>query len=129
MGDLFDQDLGPLQILVFAICGFIILAFAAFMIAAVWKVYSKAGKPGWAAIVPIYNLIVLLEIIGRPLWWIFLFLIPLANVVFSFIVHIDLAKSFGKTTGKISNATKVGISPCSVLPSRRREVSRTRTCR
>ena len=99
MGDLFDQDLGPLQTLVFAICGFIFLAFTVFMIAALWKVYRKAGKPGWVAIIPIYNYIVLLEIIGRPLWWIFLFLIPLANIVFSFIIHIDLAKSFGKSTG------------------------------
>ena len=69
------------------------------MIAAMWKVFTKAGKPGWAAIIPIYNVIVLLEIVGRPLWWIVLFLIPLVNVVVMLIVYNDLSKSFGKGIG------------------------------
>ena len=38
------------------------------VIAGMWKTFAKAGKPGWASIVPIYNVIVLLEIAGRPLW-------------------------------------------------------------
>lgn len=79
-----------------AVCA---LAVAVLMIAGMWKTFEKAGKPGWAAIIPIYNVIVLLEIVGRPLWWILLFLIPLANIVFSFIVHIDVARSFGQGTG------------------------------
>ncbi|MBI2931015.1 MAG: signal peptidase I [Planctomycetes bacterium] len=66
-------------------------------LAGIWKVFAKAGKPGWAAIVPIYNLVVLLEIAGRPLWWIVLFLIPCVNfVVFIIVVH-DVAKKFGKS--------------------------------
>jgi hypothetical protein len=69
------------------------------LIAALWKIFTKAGKPGWAAIVPIYNGIVLLEIIGRPLWWIVLLLIPFVNIVIAFITSLDLAKSFGKGTG------------------------------
>ncbi len=68
-------------------------------IVAGWKVFAKAGKPGWASIVPIYNIIVLLEIIGRPVWWIVLFLVPLVNIVVSFIIVFDLAKSFGKGSG------------------------------
>ena len=86
------EDLG-------AIFWIIYLAVIIVIIAAFWKVYAKAGKPGWAAIVPIYNLIVLLEIVGRPLWWFFLFLIPGVNFIIGIIVYIDLAKSFGKSAG------------------------------
>jgi hypothetical protein len=75
------------------------LAIAVLLIAALWRVFSKAGQPGWAAIVPIYNTIVLLRIAGRPWWWLLLMLIPLVNVVLLFIVYIDLARSFGKGTG------------------------------
>ena len=64
-----------------------------------WKIFTKAGKPGWAAIVPIYNIIVLLEIVGRPIWWIVLFLIPCVNIVAGALVSIDLGKCFGKSTG------------------------------
>ena len=79
--------------------GLIWLAVVVLMIAALWKIFAKAGKPGWAAIVPIYNIIVLLEIVGRPLWWIVLMLIPFVNLVVSFIVAFDLAKVFGKGAG------------------------------
>ncbi len=64
-----------------------------------WKVYTKAGKPGWAVLIPIYNYYVLLEIVGRPGWWLIMFLIPGVNVIFLFIVSFDLAKAFGKGTG------------------------------
>jgi hypothetical protein len=75
------------------------LAVIVLMIAGLWQVFTKAGKPGWAAIIPIYNLIILLEIIGRPIWWIILMLIPCVNIVVAAIVFIDLAKSFGKGVG------------------------------
>ncbi len=75
------------------------LGFLIVMIASIWKVFVKAGKPGWAGIVPIYNAIVMLEIAGRPLWWIILMLIPVVNFVIVIIVMIDLAKRFGKGTG------------------------------
>jgi hypothetical protein len=87
---------------VFAFLGVIFLCALAATIATVagmWKTFEKAGKPGWAAIIPIYNMIVVLEITGRPIWWIFLFLIPLANIVFGIIIHVDLAKSFGQGVG------------------------------
>jgi hypothetical protein len=64
-----------------------------------WKVYSKAGKPGWACIIPIYNLIVLLEIVGKPIWWIFLFLIPCVNIIFIIWTINLLSKSFGQSEG------------------------------
>ena len=73
------------------------LAIVAAILVGAWKVFEKAGKPGWAAIIPIYNAIVLLEIVGRPIWWIILLLIPCVNVIISLIISIDLAKSFGKS--------------------------------
>lgn len=73
-----------------------ILILAVFVIAGMWKVFTKAGKPGWASIIPIYNTVVLLEIVGRPVWWIILMLIPCVGFVIAIIVCIDLAKSFGK---------------------------------
>jgi len=79
--------------------GLLYIVLIVVLVAAMWKIFVKAGKPGWAAIVPIYNIIVLLEIVGRPVWWIVLALIPFVNFVFIFIIAIDLAKSFGKGTG------------------------------
>jgi len=75
------------------------LAVMVTVIAGFFKVFTKAGQPGWAAIVPIYNVIVLLQIVRRPLWWIVLMLIPLVNVVVVIIVLIDLARVFGKGVG------------------------------
>jgi len=68
---------------------------AVFWIASMWKVYQKAGRPGWAAIVPIYNEVVLLQMAGKSGWWFLLYLIPLVNIIIAFIARIDLAKSFG----------------------------------
>jgi hypothetical protein len=69
------------------------------VIVGMWKVFTKAGQPGWASIVPIYNMIVLLEIAGKPLWWFVLMLIPFVNIVIFIIVMIDVAKNFGKGAG------------------------------
>ena len=73
------------------------LAIVIITIVSMWVVFTKAGKPGWAAIIPIYNIWVLLQIVGRPGWWIILLLIPFVNIVVSIIVMLDLAKSFGKS--------------------------------
>ncbi|MER5266135.1 DUF5684 domain-containing protein [Actinosynnema sp. NPDC002837] len=70
-----------------------------FLIVAMWKVFAKAGKPGWAAIIPLYNIYVQLKIVGRPGWWLILFFIPVVNIVISLLVAIDMAKSFGKGSG------------------------------
>jgi hypothetical protein len=82
--------------------GFIILIYILLIIliiASWWKIFSKAGKPGWAAIIPIYNIIVMLDIVDKPLWWIILFFIPIVNYIISLIVFIELAKCFGKGAG------------------------------
>jgi hypothetical protein len=75
------------------------LAVVVLVIASLWRVFTKAGEPGWAAIVPIYNLIVVLKIAGKPLWWIVLFLIPLVNFVMLILTTIGLAQNFGKGAG------------------------------
>ncbi len=77
----------------------IYLAIIVLYIAGVWKTFDKAGKPGWAAIVPIYNVIVMLEIAKKPLWWIILILIPIVNIVIIIMVCIEIAKQFGKEGG------------------------------
>lgn len=84
---------------VFWICWIFWLAFAILMIAACWKIFTKAGQPGWAAIIPIYNWYVLCKIVGRPGWWVILLLIPFVNFIIGIILCIDLAKSFGKGVG------------------------------
>lgn len=77
----------------------IYLAIFIVIIASFWKVFTKAGQPGWASIIPIYNLIVMLQIVGRPWWWILLLLIPIVSLVIAIIISIDMAKSFGKGAG------------------------------
>lgn len=75
------------------------VAVVVLVIASMWKIFVKAGEPGWAAIVPIYNAIVLLKIVGKPVWWIVLMIIPLVNIVIMIMVVIGLANSFGKGAG------------------------------
>ncbi len=75
------------------------LGIIVLVIYSMWKVFEKAGKPGWAAIIPVYNVIVMLDIVGKPWWWIFLLLIPLVNLFVSIYIGILMAKSFGKGTG------------------------------
>jgi hypothetical protein len=72
---------------------------AVFEIAGMWQVFAKAGQPGWAAIIPIYNIYILLKVAGRPGWWLILFLIPFVNFITLLIVALDVAKAFGKSTG------------------------------
>ena len=75
------------------------LLVALVLIVAMWKVFTKAGQPGWASIIPIYNLYIWCKIVGRPWWWILLMLIPFVNFIVCIILCIDLAKSFGKGVG------------------------------
>lgn len=76
-----------------------IIGFVFFILASLWKVFVKAGREGWEAIIPIYNIYVLLKIVGKPGWWMLLFFVPIVSIVISFIVYIELAKRFGKGTG------------------------------
>jgi hypothetical protein len=69
------------------------------LIIAQWKIYEKAGQPGWAVIIPFYNLYILLKIVGKPGWWILLYFIPLVNIVIAIMVTHRLSKSFGHDVG------------------------------
>jgi hypothetical protein len=73
-----------------------VLAIAVAVLAGVWKVYEKAGRQGWEGIVPIYNIYVLTQIVGRPWWWLLLCFVPCLNIVVIVLLYMDLAKSFGK---------------------------------
>lgn len=84
----------------FGVIGSILyLGVIVLMVAGMWKVFEKAGKPGWAAIIPIYNLIILLEIVGKPMIWILWLIIPCVNIVFAIWLYNLVSKSFGKTEG------------------------------
>lgn len=61
------------------------------------KAFTKAGQPGWAAFVPVYNAFVLLKVVGRPWWWLLLYLVPFVNFAVGLMVAHDLSKSFGRS--------------------------------
>jgi hypothetical protein len=73
------------------------LAIAVVFIIGLWKVFVKAGHPGWAVLIPIYNIYILMKIAGRPGWWLLLYLIPIVNIVIGIVVAIDIAKAFGQS--------------------------------
>lgn len=75
------------------------VALIVLMIASMWIIFTKAGKPGWAILIPIYNVLVMLQIVGKPWWWLLLFLIPVVNFVFAIWFINLLSKSFGKGVG------------------------------
>lgn len=81
--------------------GFILiyLAIIFLLVASMWFIFTKAGKNGWASIIPIYNIIVLLEIVGKPWWWLIMYLIPIVNIIFIIWTMNLLSKSFGKSVG------------------------------
>ena len=72
------------------------IGFSIFLLICRWKIFKKAGKEGWESIIPIYNIIILLEIVKKPIWWFFLLLIPIYNIYIIIIINIRLAKFFGK---------------------------------
>ncbi len=87
------------------------------LIVSLWKIFEKAGKPGWAAIIPIYNILVILEIVGLQWWWILIILIGMFIPIVNFLImigvgfYIDylLAKSFGKDIGFAIGLFLLGI--------------------
>ena len=115
-----------------AIGAIIRLAMVVVLLAGLWKVFTKAGQPGWGSLIPIYNFYLLIIIAGKPGWWVILMFIPLVNAVVSIIVAIAVAEQFGKSVGfglglaflggifypilAFGNAT-YGGSPAAELPS------------
>ncbi len=88
----FMDSLGP-GVMIFYLAVIILL------IAAEWRIYEKAGQPGWAVLIPFYNFYVLLKIVGKPGWWLIWLFVPIANFVVAIWVTNLLAKSFGKDVG------------------------------
>jgi hypothetical protein len=77
----------------------VFLAIAVVFLIGFWKVFEKAGQPGWACLIPLYNAYILLKIAGRPGWWLILLMVPLVNIVIALLLAIDIAKSFGQGAG------------------------------
>ncbi|OWK72416.1 DUF5684 domain-containing protein [Pedobacter sp. AJM] len=75
------------------------LAIIVLWVVGMWKVFEKAGKPGWAAIIPIYNFIVMIEIVGKPMIWVLWLILPCVNFVFIVWLYNLVSKSFGKSEG------------------------------
>lgn len=94
-----EQAIGAAGAAVGGVIAIIYLAVIVIAVISLWKIFTKAGEPGWAAIVPIYNLIVLIKIVGKPLWWIVLLIIPCVNFIILILLCIELAKAFGKGGG------------------------------
>ena len=87
---------GPFLGTLLAIC-FVLILFT--ITIPLWKIHVKAGKPGWASIVPIYNIVVLVQIAKKPVWYIFLMFIPIVNIFVAFILIQELARNFNKGIG------------------------------
>ncbi len=75
------------------------LLVSVLVIASMWKVFAKAGLPGWAALIPIFNIVVWLQMVGRPIWWLALLFVPFVNFVVTIIITLDVARVFGKGSG------------------------------
>jgi uncharacterized membrane protein YhaH (DUF805 family) len=79
--------------------GLIVLIVGIVVLIGMWKMFTKAGQPGWGCIIPIYNLYLLCKMAGRPGWWVLLMLIPLVNIIIAILIWLDIAKAFGKGAG------------------------------
>jgi hypothetical protein len=90
---------GILGVLFGAVFGLIGLVVALIMVASMWKIFTKAGEVGWMSLIPILNLLILLKITGKPVIWILFLCIPLVNMVFAFLLAVELAKAFGQSMG------------------------------
>lgn len=87
----------------------LIIGFIVFILASMWKVFVKAGQPGWAAIIPIYNIYIMTKIGGKPGWWTLMCLIPLVNYVFIIWLYNMISKSFGKDEGFTAGLVILGF--------------------
>ncbi len=94
---------------------FVFIAIAVVVIVGVWKTFAKAGQPGWAVLVPIYNIIVLLRVAGLPWYWVFapfVAIIPIlgwiAYIVWIVWIHHRISTRFGQGVGFTIGLTLLG---------------------
>jgi Family of unknown function (DUF5684) len=96
MGNEQQVAVNPMILLtIFGAIGLIVLA----IVVSHWKIFTKAGQPGWASLVPLYNIVVMLQVTGKPVWYIALLFIPLANLYVVLGLAFWLSRCFGKSSG------------------------------
>lgn len=93
------ENVGFILSIIGAGAGIISLIIAVIAIVSSWKIFTKAGEAGWKCLIPIYNIVVLLSIVNRPLWFIILFFIPFVNLIVLIMITHDLSKAFGRGVG------------------------------
>ena len=86
-------------VLIFMVMMIINIIFLVIILISYWKIFEKAGKPEWAAIVPFYNMFIMVEVAQKPTWWFAMMFVPFANIVFMIMIMNGVSKSFGKTEG------------------------------
>ena len=79
--------------------GMFYLAFIILVIAGTWKTFEKANQPGWGCLIPIYNIVLMIQVAGKPIWWLILMFIPIVNIIPAIIIPISIAKNFRQGTG------------------------------
>ena len=77
----------------------VLLALVIVTIAGIWKTFEKAEKPGWGAIVPVYNTYLLLKVGGNSGWWLLALLVPILSFFVALKMMIDVARQFGQGIG------------------------------
>ncbi len=75
------------------------LAVLVLMAAGAWKMFEKANQPGWGVLIPVYNLVLLLRVGGKPLWWLILMIIPIVSIIPMILIPMAIARNFGKGGG------------------------------
>ena len=91
-----NTTLGAFSIFLPILIGLVIYVIV-LTIASIWHVFRKAGKPGWACVIPVYNCVVYCDISERPRWWVILLFIPLIGFIIAMIMNAALARKFGKS--------------------------------
>jgi hypothetical protein len=86
-----------------------VFAIVIFFIITYWKIFEKAGRPGWEVLIPVYNYFIMMKIIGKPWWWLLLMCIPIVNFVFIVMAVNMLSKSFGKDEGYTVGLLLLGV--------------------
>jgi hypothetical protein len=94
-GDRIPDEAAEILFGAFAIVAVAVLILVVLVTAGTWRVFEKAGQPGWAALVPVYSWIVLLRVVRKPEWWVLLMLVPFMNIGVFVVISIDLARAFG----------------------------------
>ena len=79
------------------VSSFLVLGIVVFVFASMWKVYEKAGEPGWAILIPIYGQIVLARIGGKSAWWVLGLIVPFIGIIAAIVLALGVAERFNKT--------------------------------